>query len=280
MWAASLIPWRIAVAVGIDTVQGEREPDRQTAGPPGELVTEIARVVRLVVGAQHVDVRAVLRVHQASERGLSVHERTRAGRCEQPLVWIDDERVGALEAGEPSMQLRQQDRGQSVGAVDVQPGVDLTGHVGAAVEIVDHAGIGRATGGHDDADIAPITDRGTQRLAGQAAIRPGRHYQRLEPEDVQRVVDRGVRCVGDCDEPSIPGAVAADGQCRQVADRTATHETAGGAERASRRRCTAARSPGSRRPRHRHLPATTRPRSWPQTRSHPSTPWPPTARVG
>ena len=125
-----------------------------------------------------------------------------------------------------SAQLGQQQRRQAVGAIDVEPRIDLVGDIGAAVEIVDHTCVGRTAGGHDDADIVAVADRGAQRLAGQPAVGTGRHDQRLETEQVQRVVDRGMRGVGDGHDPAIAGALAPDGQCRQVADRSAAHEAA------------------------------------------------------
>ena len=88
-------------AMCIDAVEGEREPDRQTAGPTGELITEVARVVGIVARAQHIDVRTVLGVDVASERGLAIDERARARCSEQPLVRIDDERVGTTQPDKP-----------------------------------------------------------------------------------------------------------------------------------------------------------------------------------
>ena len=68
----------------------------------------------------------------------------------------------------------------------------------------------------------PIAAR--RRLARQPAVGPGRHDQRLEAEEVQSVVDRGVRRVGDGHQRSATGALATDRQRRQVADRAAAHE--------------------------------------------------------
>ena len=153
------MPRRIACAVGIDAVQRQREPDRQSSGTPGELVAEIARVVRIVTGAQHIDVRTVLGVHLSSEIGFAIDQRARAARREQPLVRIDDERVGTIQPGEPVAQLRQQQRRQAVGAVDVEPRADLCGDVGTSGQIVDHSCVRRAARGDDDADVGAITDR-------------------------------------------------------------------------------------------------------------------------
>ena len=101
-----------------------------------------------------------------------------------------------------SREFRQQQRGQSVGAVDVKPGIDFAGDIGAAGEIVDDSGVCRTGRGDDDADIGAATDRAAQRIARQPAVGSGRHHQRLEAEDVQGVVDRGMRGVGDGDQSS------------------------------------------------------------------------------
>ena len=114
-------------SVCIDAVQRQREPDRQPARPTRQLIAEIARVVGIVAGAQHVDVRAVLGVHIARQARLAIHQRARTAGGEQPLVRIDDERVGTIQTGESVAQLRQQQRGQPVGAVDVEPGIDFCG---------------------------------------------------------------------------------------------------------------------------------------------------------
>jgi hypothetical protein len=93
-------------AEGIEAMQREGEPQRHPTGPAGELEAEIARVVRVIVGAQHVDVGAVLGVHFAGQVRLPVHQRARSGGREQPLVRIDDERVGPLDAREAFAQFR------------------------------------------------------------------------------------------------------------------------------------------------------------------------------
>ena len=123
-----------------------------------------------------------------------------------------------------SRELRQQQRGQSVGAIDVEPGIDL-----AATSA--HPSRSSMTPAFVEPAVATtiptsraVTDRRAQGVARQPAVGSGRHDQRLEPEEVQGVVDRGVRGVGDGDQSSAAGTLAADGQRRQVADRSAAHE--------------------------------------------------------
>ena len=68
---------------------------------------------------------------------------------------------------------------------------------------------------------------GSKCLAGQPAVRTGGNDEWLETEQVQRIVDRRVRGVGDRDERPTRCTLSPDGQRRQVADRTAAHEAAG-----------------------------------------------------
>ena len=147
----------------VDAVQREREPDRQATRPAGELVAEVARVVGVVVGAQHVDVRTVLGVDRASELRLPVHQRARTRWREEPLVRVDDERVGPSDAGELDAS-----SGSSMAARPYAPSTwnhasHLLGDVGASVEIVDDPCVGRSAGRDDDADVAPVADRRAQR---------------------------------------------------------------------------------------------------------------------
>ena len=117
---------RVAVRVG--AVHGEREPQRQAARPPGELVRVVGRVPPVGLVVDHVEVRRVLRVHRAGERGVAVEQRRAVERRVQPLVRVDHERVGVLDAGEPLAHARCEQRGAAVRRVDVHPDAALAAH--------------------------------------------------------------------------------------------------------------------------------------------------------
>ena len=87
------------LGVGARPVRCEREPERQPARPPGEVDGVVGRVparCRL----DRVEVAGVLRVGRARQLGPAVQERAAVERREEPLVRVDDERVGALDPGE------------------------------------------------------------------------------------------------------------------------------------------------------------------------------------
>ena len=74
---------------------------RQPAGPSGQVVGVVARVPFLgIVAVEDVEVRGVLGVDRLGQIGLAVDQRGAVEGREQPLVGIDDERVGPFEAGE------------------------------------------------------------------------------------------------------------------------------------------------------------------------------------
>ena len=110
------------LAVRIEAVHGHGEPDRQATGPPGQVVGVVARVPLLgVVAVEDLQVGGVLGVDRLGQIGLAVEQRGAVERCEQPLVGIDDERVGPFEPGE-LVPARGSEQGRpAVGAVDVEP---------------------------------------------------------------------------------------------------------------------------------------------------------------
>ena len=56
-------------------------------------------------------------------RGVAVDQGARVERREQPLVRVDDHRVGVLDPRERGPHPLDEHRGEAVGAVDVQPDV-------------------------------------------------------------------------------------------------------------------------------------------------------------
>ena len=185
----------------------------------------------MVVGAQHVDVGTVLRVRLPGQPRLPVDQRARPRGREHPLVWVDDEGVGALDAGVALTHLGQQHRRQAVGAIHVEPCPQVGGDLGATGKIVDDAGIRAAAGSDHDGDVVAMTDGRPDGVAGEPAVGAGWHHQRLEAKDVQCIVDRCVRSIGHHHHALAGSLVAADGQRREVADAAPAHEAPGGARR-------------------------------------------------
>jgi hypothetical protein len=86
------------IAVGLGAVRGEREPQRQPAGAARQVVGVVARVP-VVRGRRR---RGSRRAGCAwrRDRRVAIHERGTVVRGEQPLVRVDAEAVGVLDAGE------------------------------------------------------------------------------------------------------------------------------------------------------------------------------------
>ena len=94
----------------------------------------------------------VLRVHRFGQIGPSVEQGGAVEWREQPLVGIDDERVGTVEPGEdPPGRWCEESRGPSIGTVDVEPQRMLRCDVGYSVEVV-HDSCVRRPGGGDHTD--------------------------------------------------------------------------------------------------------------------------------
>ena len=78
--------------------------------------------------------RAQVLRHERERGPQDIHsarqQQRRIKRCEEPLVGVDDDRVGALPAGEQATLLRQECHGPAVGGVDVQPQATRGGDVG------------------------------------------------------------------------------------------------------------------------------------------------------
>ena len=139
-------PASTASHIGVEAVDGQREPQREAPGAPGQVEGVVARVPLLGLPAvQDVEVLGVLGVHRLGQVGLAVDQGGAVEGREEPLVRIDDERVGPLETGEPVPHRgREQRGGPAVGAVDVKPQRVLGGDVRHARQVVDDAGVGRA----------------------------------------------------------------------------------------------------------------------------------------
>ena len=77
-------------------------------------------------------------------------------RREHPLVGVDDERVGALDARERPAELGAHHRAARVGGVDVQPRAGLRAQVGQRGHRIDRGGRGGADGGDHDRRVGEV----------------------------------------------------------------------------------------------------------------------------
>ena len=204
------------LAIGIRAVRREREPQRQTARAPGQVMCVIARVpVRSDV--QRVQVRRLLPVGGPRHRGIPVEERTRVERREQPLVRVDDERICPVDAAEPVPDGRGQERRAAVGSVDVEPDAAFPAHVGHRREIVDHAGV-RGARARDDREKpvrSGVVERPGQAVARQPAALVVRNLDQIHVHHGRRRGHRGVRGVGGRHlPPGGPGGATRGGATR------------------------------------------------------------------
>ena len=108
------------LGVGVGAVRRQAEPQRQAAGPAGEVEGEVARVP--LVAARPC--RGSRRAGRGRRRPAAGSRYTSAAQSygrEQPLVRVDAEAVGPLEAAPRVGRRRRAQRGTAVGGVDVQP---------------------------------------------------------------------------------------------------------------------------------------------------------------
>jgi hypothetical protein len=185
----------------------------------------------------------VLRVRATAELGVAVDQGARVERGEQPLVRVDDEGVGVLDAGETVPRAGRQHAGQAVGAVDVQPDIGSHDRAGDVGDVVDDAEVGRPRGrDHGEDAVAVLVERRAHRVAAQYAVLTDRHADDLDVHHAGRRGDRGMRLdaadhaprvgagLSGIREPIACGLAGGD-QGREVAERAALHEDAPGARR-------------------------------------------------
>ena len=104
-------------AEGLGAVGAEREPELERPERAGVLERDVDHVA----GALVRDVR--LLVGERLDQVVAVADEEHAARLRQvePLVRVERDRVGAVEAGEEMAGRRRRGSGQPVGAVHVQP---------------------------------------------------------------------------------------------------------------------------------------------------------------
>ena len=230
---------RIAVRIG--PVDHEAEPQRQTAGPARQVVRVVGRVPLVGPVVDGVEVRRLLGVDRPRELRGAVEQGRAVERRVQPLVRVDHEGVGELEAVVQRPDRRCEDAGPAVGAVDVEPQAEITCGLPDAAQVVDDPGVRRAARRDDRDDGRGVRVSGesrTERIAGQSMVG---HVddERVDVEDVEGVPHRGVHLVADGDPQPLPARrgtervrepaaalVAGDGQGREVPGRASGHEGA------------------------------------------------------
>ena len=170
--------------------------------------------------------------------GLAVEQRGAVEGREEPLVGIDDERVGPFEPDELVPDRWREQGGAPVGAVDVEPQRAFRRHIGHAGEVVDDAGVGRSCrGDHGDHVVGPRVpfQGGPQRQARQPVV-VGRDDQGLDADDVEGLAHRGVgvlthrhqRVGGSDPAPPVAGRVAGHHERREVPGRASRDEASPG----------------------------------------------------
>jgi hypothetical protein len=155
----------------------------------------------------------------ATEAGLAGESGT-GERCEEPLVRVDDERVGVLDPPVAVAHARRQQVGAAVGTAGVEPQTEVVGHLSDAIEVVDDAGIGRAGGGDHADDVGGTgicAQCGPEVVPCEAVVFRG-YEEGLDADDAQRVAQGGVCPVGqgDPDRCSVAGATGTSPESRAV----------------------------------------------------------------
>ncbi len=227
--------------VAVGAVGGEAEPERQPASAPGEVDGEIRWIAGLPVDL--IQIARQLRVRGARGLGIAVEERAAVVGGEEPLVGVDDEAVGELDAVEEVADAGGGKRRSAVGAVDVEPDPALGAHRGDARQVVHEARVRRAGGGHDREDVVgSLCERCIESFAAEAAARVLLHLEDPDVEHPRCHSDRGMHVSGAGQPPSAGRPLAATGQSsmprrgerREVPAGAAGDEAARGTRRASR----------------------------------------------
>ena len=186
-------------AHSLEAEPAQLDPQLQRAHAPSEL----GRVIRVVADRRHAVERPQVLRMEAERRGEPVHPAREQQRCverrEQPLVRIDDDRVGALPALERCPQLGHQGDRARVGGIHVEPRPLAFGNVGHGSDWVDRCRR-RRPDRRDDRDRQaarrPIgLDRRLERLGAELEPLVDRdpHQRRTaEPERHARLLDRAV----------------------------------------------------------------------------------------
>ena len=221
-------------------MHAKREPELQRPERPGVLERDVGRVVLLAVVRQI----GALVAEGGSEVGAVANEDDAARlRQVEPLVRVDRDRVGELDASKERFGRRDAGSRQAVGTVDVQPDPPLPADVGERVDRVDGAGERRAGGGDDrhrhDARREVGVDRPCDRLGPKAAAlvdREPANVVRPDPEQLGRADDGVVHLLGAVDRERAAGdaglaragkrAFAGCGERGEVRNRPATRERA------------------------------------------------------
>ena len=164
---------------------------------------------------------------------------------EQPLVRVDDEAVGLLDAVEQVAHGGRRQRCAPVGAVDVHPQPVLLADGGDPGQVVDDPQVGGAGGGNDcEHAVGALRAEGLgQRVAGHPPALVTRHPEHIRVHHLLEGVDhRRMRLGGDgCPQPlgamaaeSLQHGVAGRHQRGQVAQRSTGDEAAAGGRRQAR----------------------------------------------
>ena len=129
-----------------------------------------------------IEVAGVLRVHRARMLRLAVHQRAAVVGREQPLVRVDDETVGLLDAVEQVSHRGGGETGTAVGTVDVHPHPEFTSdgcHIG---EVIDEPLVGRSGRDNHGENVRVGFEHGTQRRPGEVPSVVNRYLDDLDVE--------------------------------------------------------------------------------------------------
>ena len=150
-------------------VELEGEPDAQAPEGAGELGGVLG-----VVGQAHVgevlEVLGARRVGVFEDRTVPHDQTAAAVGQEHPLVGVEGDGVGSLDALESLVAALGELEEAAVGGVDVEPEVVLLGEVGQVVQGVDGAGVGGAGAGDDEERGRVALDGGLEGIDVDAEV--------------------------------------------------------------------------------------------------------------
>ena len=202
----------------VPAVAAEHRPELERAEPApesGPVLAEADDLVRCaeVLGDDAERVAQLVRP-PCPEGGAAL-------RREQPLVRVDDERVGTLDPLERPAVLGADHRGAGVGRVDVQPDAVLLARVSNRRDGVDRGGRRGADRRDHRARVGQV-----ERVGPEPERLVGRCLPHLEPQEPARLLDGRVRMLRADDDGVVGPCLARRSQPGDRRDRRAVLELA------------------------------------------------------
>ena len=190
---------RISARSPSRAVPAQHDPELQRAEAAAERRAVVLQVER---GVGRGEVLGDERERLVERLRAPRPERRAVHRREQPLVRVDDDRVGALAAVEAPAKLGADRRRARVGGVDVQPDAGLLAAARELGHRVDRGRRGRADGRDDGGRVVE------REVGAHPELVVDLDLAELEADEPRRLLDAEVRLLGGVDDTARGAASA------------------------------------------------------------------------